>query len=510
MLPGCIFYFLLLASSESAPTGEMPQRLALDLHYSASEDAPAPMAERRLHPRHSRHRGAALRRLRASNSHPCDLHNYDNVQYHLKIRVGTPCAGSAETVGQRFVVVPDTGSSELWIPAGNCTGCTHARHWYDFKASCSAKALGDPVHLQYGDGTDARGIGFSDTLEIEDLKVKNQFMIMVDKMQADANMTSDGILGLAHRYKFDRESGETFMAMLFKDHPNLPHMFSFYMTGSGMRKSQLIFGTPDLVTHAKEDQLHYGNGRHMQTTDLWLSSVSSIGLSGTGVKYNFTKHGRYETSGAPALIDSGTSLIVLSAGIYDLLIHELSWRMTGCRQLPDKQITACDCPPANDLSRMPSLSIMIVGEEGDEYPLCLSPDEYILESLSADYGESTCVPAFQRGDVFSPYPLILGMTFLRSFYTNFDMGAGRIGFARSNMSPLPAGATCDVDEFKVLRRATWLVAVFSSFVSAFFAAYVLAVPEDVAKGKGYDPSEKLLSDEEDSDFDSSERNDEPL
>ena len=45
-----------------------------------------------------------------------------------------------------------------------------------------------------------------------------------------------------------------------------------------------VFGNPDLAHHSKETEFQYGKGEYMSTTELWLTSVWSIGWSGTLLK----------------------------------------------------------------------------------------------------------------------------------------------------------------------------------------------------------------------------------
>jgi len=344
---------------------------------------------------------------------------------------------------------------------------------FKLKQSCSAKELGDRITFRYGDGTVATGGSFFDSVKIGDLTVHNQFLIQVDKMESDTHMKSDGILGLAHHYVSDRGSrGKTFMSSLFEEHKHLPHQFSFYLTGKSDGSSSLIFGDPDIKTHSKETEFRYGKSDYMSETELWLTSVWSIGWSGTGVEVAFPDMG---TEGSAALIDSGSSLIVLAPDIYEHLLRELKWRFTNCRELTEQQIISCDCPPANDLSRVPSLVINMIDSDNKQFTLCMSPDEYILESLDP-VGRSTCVPALQKGSSSQPVPLIFGMTFMRSFYTNFDVKNRRIGFARSNKSPLEALAKCTVNTQPLLRRAIWLAAVLVAGLSVLFACYVILAP----------------------------------
>jgi len=377
-------------------------------------------------------------------------------------------------VRRRFQVVPDTGSSDLWIPASNCTRCKDSTAKFQLERSCTARQLGDRVTFRYGDGTVAVGGSFLDIVRVGDLEVKDQFLIQVDKMESDTHMKSDGILGLAHHYVSDKGArGRTFMATLFAEHRDLPQQFSFFLTGSSEQPSRLIFGDADLPRHSKESEFRYGKAYYMSHTDLWLTSVWSIGWSGTGVEVAFPERG---TLGSPALIDSGSSLIVLAPDIYDHLLAELKWRFRNCRELPEQQIISCDCPPGNDLSRIPTLVINLIDSEDRQFSLCMSPDEYILESVDPLTGRATCVPSLQRGSDKQPVPLIFGMTFMRSFYTNFDIGNHRIGFARSSLSPLPALAKCSVDDRPLVRRGIWLTSVFVALFAVLFACYVVLTP----------------------------------
>lgn len=463
---------LLAVAGSSSPNP--PQRLVMQLHVKRTPRHKAPP--------HVEKEQEALRetarRLRKipPGSHPCTLGNYDNVQYHLLIEVGTPC----EKLGgdsQKFQVVPDTGSSDLWITASNCSRCKSASSRYDLSKSCSAKALGNVIKFRYGDGTTAAGVSLLDEVKIGDLRVKDQFLIQVDTMEATTHMQSDGILGLAHHYNGDaseEKKGHTFMATLFRENPKLPRMFSFYLTGKEEEPSLIVFGDADLAGHAKEDHFQYGKAYYMSHTSLWLTSVYSIGWSQTGVERAFPDKG---ILGAPALIDSGSSLIVLQPSIYDYLLAELQWRLGGCRELEEQSIIMCDCPPAHDLNGIPSLVINIIDDKNEAFGLCMSPDEYILQSVDPLSGKSTCVPALQRGSDRQPVPLIFGMTFMRSFYTNFDLKNHRIGFARSNMSPLPGGTVCSVRAQPLLSEAIWIASVVVAVFSVCFACYVFLLPD---------------------------------
>jgi len=169
-----------------------------------------------------------------------------------------------------------------------------------------------------------------------------------------------------------------------------------------------------------------------------------------------------------ALVDSGTSLLVLAAPLYDKLMAELTWRLSTCVHDDKQDVLRCDRPPANDLSKLPWLVINFIAADGEDFPLCMSPEEFILESPDEERpGGAQCIPAFSRGGVAETNPIILGMTFLRSFYTNFDVEKMQVGFARSSESPLPGHSMCHPQ-----RKSFWVASVIVAAVSVVFACYV--------------------------------------
>lgn len=74
------------------------------------------------------------------------LKDYMNTQYFAEVQVGTPA--------QTFTVVPDTGSSNLWMYSANCWAVPcfyHAK--YDSKLSSTYKADGRAFKITYGSGS---------------------------------------------------------------------------------------------------------------------------------------------------------------------------------------------------------------------------------------------------------------------------------------------------------------------------------------------------------------------
>lgn len=80
-----------------------------------------------------------------ANGEAVDVKDYMNTQYFVDVDIGTPA--------QTFKVVPDTGSSNLWIYSSSCWSVpcwTHAT--YDSSKSSTFVKDGSDFGIEYGSG----------------------------------------------------------------------------------------------------------------------------------------------------------------------------------------------------------------------------------------------------------------------------------------------------------------------------------------------------------------------
>merc|ERR1719424_90431 len=422
---------LLALAGSSASRQPASRRLAFELHRTSRRSQA--LSVRRL-------QTGPMQTTSEPSSDSIPLANMNDIQYHLQVHIGTLCPDAGIlAMNQTFSLVPDTGSADLWVPAASCLTCMTTR--YDSTKSCSSKVIGDHVKFHYGDGTRASGVGMSDTVRIGSVTVSNQFLIQVNTVDEKSNVPFGGILGLGHHrlgYSLDSSTRHTFVWSLFEEHPHLPRQFSFFLSGAkDSTPSQLILGEPDISSHAKEP-IRYSKSGNAFGVDTWLASLWSIGFSGGGWVIDFPDEG---ANGVGALVDSGTSMIVLRPDIYDQIFGEVQKRLSGCGE--NGIGWACDCPEPNDPA-LPSLVLAFVDDVGGLFSLCMTPEEWMVEDTGFIGTPPRCIPQFQKGDNRQPTPIILGMAFMRSFYTTFDVSDQRIGFARSSASTVPAGMTCHI------------------------------------------------------------------
>ncbi|NXO04301.1 PEPC protein, partial [Rhinopomastus cyanomelas] len=112
--------------------------------------------------------------------------------YFGEITIGTP--------PQKFLVLFDTGSSNLWVPSTYCQtpACfNHAK--FDPSESSTFSSNGQSYTLSYGSGSLTVTLGY-DTLQIQSISVANQEFGLSENepTQPFYFAAFDGILGMAY------------------------------------------------------------------------------------------------------------------------------------------------------------------------------------------------------------------------------------------------------------------------------------------------------------------------
>eukprot|EP00246_Nothoceros_aenigmaticus_P013063 TRINITY_DN432_c0_g1_i1.p1 TRINITY_DN432_c0_g1~~TRINITY_DN432_c0_g1_i1.p1 ORF type:complete len:507 (+),score=87.44 TRINITY_DN432_c0_g1_i1:254-1774(+) len=220
------------------------------------------------------------------------LNNYLDAQYYGEIGLGTP--------PQKFTVIFDTGSSNLWVPSSKCylsLACYfHSR--YSSSKSSTYKANGQSFAIQYGTGS-MSGFLSQDHLTIGDLVVKNQVFAEATKEPGLTFLAAkfDGILGMGFPEISVDHVVPVFNNML--DQNLLPEpVFSFWLNRDPNAKAggELVLGGVD--------EKHYiGNHTYTPVTKrgYWQIEMGDVFIDG--------KSTGYCTGGCQAIIDSGTSLL---------------------------------------------------------------------------------------------------------------------------------------------------------------------------------------------------------
>jgi phytepsin len=404
------------------------------------------------------------------------LDSYSDAQYYGTVTLGEP--------PQPFLVLFDTGSSNLWVPSAQCPvwqiSCDiHSK--YDSTQSTTYTANGTTFSIEYGTGA-CSGFLSTDDLGIGNSIVQKQTFAEITDEPGITFLAAqfDGIMGLAFESISVDAVTPVWYNLVAQNLVSQP-VFAFWLNrdpnaGAG-QGGELILGGAD--------PNHYtGTFTYVPLTNqtYWEFSMDSLAVASTTY-----------CTGCKVIADTGTSLLAGPTAIVSQIQAQIGATgvFTGeCDQIiesegdaiiaylqsgvPPSQVCQAiglcpdvgTCAPCEaimyyveilvdnnstdeeilkvfeeictlipspdgestvDCSTIPSLPNVTITLGGKAF--VLTPAEYILQISSL--GQTVCVSGFISLDVPPPYgPLwILGDVFLGPYYTVFDYGNKRVGFA---------------------------------------------------------------------------------
>lgn len=332
---------------------------------------------------------------------PEPLSNYMDAQYYGEIALGEP--------QQKFKVVFDTGSSNLWVPSKKCYSLACWTHnTYHSDKSKTYKEDGRSLEIRYGSGS---MVGFlsEDNLSIGGITVKNQTFGEATSLPGLTFVMAkfDGLLGMGFETISVDHVKTPFRNMLEQGLVPKP-VFSFYLNRDQTKSpgGELILGGIDqryisgVITYTPVTHQAY-----------WQFKMDKI----TMLKEDDSNLITVCESGCQAIADTGTSLIAGPKSD----IKKLNERL-GAIPVPGGEYVLPTC----DLSMLPKLSFYIEGR-----PFILEPEQYILKVASG--GKTICISGLFGMDIPNNPIWILGDVFIGPYYTIFDYNAKTIGFAHT-------------------------------------------------------------------------------
>lgn len=327
------------------------------------------------------------------NPIPITLENFANLQYFGVFTIGTP--------PQSFKLEMDTGSSNFWVPSINCDdsmGCrTSAK--YDSSKSSTYTADGRPIRIRYNGGV-VRGETSIDDVGVGPNTV-TQFKF-AEITHADGRLFRtakfDGILGLAYP-NISQNSVPPLFDMMMIRRVVRERVFSMYLTRTPGEQSggEIYFGGID-------SQRYTGEIKYAPVVEKkhWKLRMDDIDVQGT----------KFCVGGCDAVVDSGTSFIDGPKEEVEA-IHTI---LGATRTTSGYYQVDCD--------RIPNLPAITFYLSGNAFPL--QGEEYTIR-VPEDTGVTQC---FTRiSDKSEPGFWILGAVFMQQYYTIFDRGQDRVGFA---------------------------------------------------------------------------------
>ncbi|XP_022867275.1 cyprosin-like isoform X1 [Olea europaea var. sylvestris] len=234
------------------------------------------------------------------------LKNYLDAQYFGEIGIGTP--------PQKFTVIFDTGSSNLWVPSAKCYFSVACFFHSKYKSSHSStyKKNGKSAAIHYGTGS-ISGFFSQDYVKLGDLVVKDQDFIEATKEPGITFLAAkfDGILGLGFQEISVGNAVPVWYNMvkqgLVKD-----QVFSFWFNRKANDEDggELVFGGID-SNHFRGEHTYVPVTRK----GYWQFDMGDIlvGNETTG----------FCSGGCSAIADSGTSLLAGPTTIIAQINHAI-------------------------------------------------------------------------------------------------------------------------------------------------------------------------------------------
>jgi cathepsin D len=331
-----------------------------------------------------------------SSSGKVVIKNFENAQYFGPISLGTPA--------QDFNVIFDTGSSNVWVPASNCTKFScKLKHQYKADKSSTYKPNGQIFHIRYGSGP-VSGFLSEDKLTVGGLVVEQTFAEITDPSGLGPAFGAgkfDGIMGLAFQSISVDNITPPFISMVQQKVVDSP-VFAFYLSSEA---------NPPLPPKSQGEMILGGTDPAHYTGELSYVPLSSETY--WEVKLDaFTINGKSVTTSTRAVLDTGTSL--MAGPTDDVKALALS---VGAKPFLNGEYTV----PCNKLDTLPDAVFTLGGKQ-----YAIKAKDYVINDEN-----KICLFGFVGIDIPAPAgPLwILGDIFIRQYYTVFDYGSKRLGFA---------------------------------------------------------------------------------
>lgn len=349
------------------------------------------------------------------------LHNFQNVQYHGRFTLGDQC----------FPAIYDTGSFEILVLSENCQGCPNNLIKYDSTKSKTFQkgaAITAEHHFGSGSVTSLKGLETARIGPFDSPLVEQNihfWQIMDNEIAVwNENAAFSGIIGLGHTDRIpegygDNKQDKTFLAELGIS------SFAICLQRKPLSAPGMLIVNPTMTypagmfkTVPVKGQVHWG--------------VEMYDLTVSGAYFNLCK------PSCGAIVDSGTSLIAVPSMVHQRLSPVLGAIKEDC----------------SNLQSLPSLEFSLGGHR-----FFLPPNAYVQQVRNEDRQNKTssvwdsiwpqekknqnavvCAPAFMVLDKQSQLGpvIILGMPFLRYYYTVFNRDAKTLQFADANPDCSPA------------------------------------------------------------------------
>ncbi|XP_043775730.1 pregnancy-associated glycoprotein 1-like [Cervus elaphus] len=319
-------------------------------------------------------------------THP--LRNFQDMVYVGNITIGTP--------PQEFQVVFDTGSSDLWVPSILCTSPNCSSHvMFRHNESSTYRPIRQIFSIEYGRGR-MKGVVGRDTVRIGDLVSTDQPFGLSVEQSGFEGMPFDGVLGLNYP-NLSFTGGIPIFDNLKNQGAISEPVFAFYLSNKP-EGSVVMFGGVD--------KSYYQGALNwvplIQPGD-WRVRMNRISMEGQIVACY---------GGCEALVDTGESSIIGPRRLVNKIL-----RFLGAKPRGSEHYVSCSA-----VNTLPSIDFTI---NGINYPVPAQAYT-IKDSSGICYINLEADPESTSTETW-----IVGVVFLRQYFSVYDRGNDRIGLAQA-------------------------------------------------------------------------------
>ncbi|MBW0464874.1 hypothetical protein O181_004589 [Austropuccinia psidii MF-1] len=328
-----------------------------------------------------------------------------DIEFYGQIQVGTP--------PKTFMIDFDTGSSDMWVKSSSCKeNCgrrsKNPHQFYEPNNSTTSKDLKTQFHIAYGVGG-VSGRLYEDTVSVSGYQVLKQDFASCDILSEDwSDDPADGVLGLA--FESIATSGKKpWFYNALDQNSALNQSFNSQMFSFALgRLSSGSHSQSELYLGGKNPKKYIGD---FQWVPLMSNTYWRIQLRNLSCNNGVDENSKVNIPLSAAIIDSGTTYI---AAPNDQA--RMFWgSVPNARLQPGEGFYTYPCAQTVKMTFEFEGGVKLVVNELDMNLGKVSP------------GSDRCVGAVFGGQTGGNW--ILGISFMKSYYTTFDLAGSRIGFA---------------------------------------------------------------------------------
>ncbi|KAF9915597.1 hypothetical protein BX616_005794 [Lobosporangium transversale] len=322
-----------------------------------------------------------------------DVTNVENdLEYYGVVSVGTP--------PQEVKLDFDTGSSDIWFPAVNCTSAACKQHaQYDPSLSSTFQEDGRRWKITYGDQSSASGILGNDIVTVGGISVYQTIGLAQKQSSHFSSSISDGLFGLGFNTIETVPGVKTFLDNAIEAGLLEKPVISVFLPSvrrNGGVGGEYLFGDID-------ESKFLGELTYVPITKkgYWQIKVEDAGFNDDSIQQS-----------SEGIVDTGTTLIIVS----DKAANAIHSKIEGALKDPKNGWTV----PCSLSSNTEDNITFTMSGTAFNVPIA----DLAFEDVGD--GSGNCFSGIQGGQEGL---WILGDVFIKNNYCVFDQGEARIGIA---------------------------------------------------------------------------------